>query len=515
MTRPTDSVQDLLTSAMTEGKRRIVTLAALFSVLAIVALVAGVFWPKKYSATATLLVEPRSTIGATTATEGPPRWALVNAIMFSKKVLREIVVTGGWVSPADPRAEERLLNQISGRIQISSPAANTTGAALVKITYSDPEAERTLKIANKLTEIYIRESVGTEEHARRAAFEFIDGQANEYARKLSEVHEQVLEYYRTHHPAAPPTRRPGTPAPVAPPRGAKISPEELASLRAEEATLLAEVGRKRVPVGPDLEQAERRYRERAVQLQADLDKLLTMYTGEHPDVKRVRSELAQATANAEQAHAEREAAATAEAAAPEDDAKRAARTRLEIVQKKIASMTAGQNRTAPEEPIAVAPDNRQQDPDMSIIRQDAAMSELLRGYEATRDIYQDMLKRREQARVALELAEQRGLQIQIQEAPELPATPIGARLLYIVFVGILLAATLPLALLIALIKLDGRVRSVGQAQGSTKLPVLVSIPYVPEPDEKKRQRRRFVIAQVLVALVFIVYAAVFYFRAKA
>ena len=152
---------------------------------------------------------------------------------------------------------------------------------------------------------------------------------------------------------------------------------------------------------------------------------------------------------------------------------------------------------------------------MRIIRQDATMSELLRGYEATRDIYQDLLKRREQARVALELAEQRGLQLQIQEAPELPATPSGVRLLYVIVGGMMLAGALPLALLLALIKLDGSVRSVAQAQASTKLPVLVRIPYVPGPREKRRQRLRYVAAQALVMLVFIVYAAVFYFRAKA
>src|SRR5262249_45342397 len=159
MTRATHSVHDLVTCALTEGKLRIVTLAALFSVAAIVALVVGLRWPKKYSATATLLVEPRSTIGTGTGAEGPPRWAVVNDTMVSKRVLREVMVFGGWGEPPDPRAEERLLNTIRSRISISSPAANTTGAALVRITYTDPEPERTLKIASKLTEIYIRESV--------------------------------------------------------------------------------------------------------------------------------------------------------------------------------------------------------------------------------------------------------------------------------------------------------------------------------------------------------------------
>lgn len=515
MTRATDSVQDLLTCALREGKRRIVTLAALFSVVAIVALIVGLRWPRKYSATATLLVEPRSTIGPATEGDGPPRWAVVNQIMISKRVLREVMVVGGWGEPPDPRAEERLLNTIRARISIASPAANTTGAALVRITYTDPEPERTLKIANKLTEIYIRESVVPEENARRETFQFIDDEVKEYAKKLAEVHERVLAYYRTHGAAL--TRPISASPPVAPPRGSKISPEELAALRAEEATLIAEVGRKREPVAPELVQAERRYRERAVQLQAELERLLATYTNEHPDVKRVRGELAQATANAEQARVEREAAEATELAAPLDDARLAARTRLEIVQKRIASATGERIRTPSEvPPVAIGPDiSQQQDPDMRVIREDATMSELLRGYEATRDIYRDLLKRREQARVALGLAEQRGLQLQIQEPPELPATPSGVRLLYILLAGMVLAAALPLGLVVAIVKLDGRVRTLAQAQASSKLPVLVRIPYVPEPDEQRRQRLRFVVAQGLVALVFILYAAVFYFRAKA
>src|SRR5262249_4522099 len=161
--------------------------------------------------------------------------------------------------------------------------------------------------------------------------QFIDGQVHQYARALSTVHEQVLAYYDTH--GAAPVRPDEAPPPMA--RGSRLSELDLVTLLAEEATLTAELARQRAPAPADLAPAEKRCRARALQPQAELDRLLTTYTDEHPDVKRVRRELAQAKENAARAQAEREAAEKS-AGSFDADIKRATRQRLDEVQRKIA-----------------------------------------------------------------------------------------------------------------------------------------------------------------------------------
>ncbi len=505
MRRRSTSLQDLLLLLLKEGRQRILVLAAIFTVVALGTLVAGLYWPQKYAASAAILVEPKSSIAP--GTEGPPLSTLVNQIVLSRKILRELMTYGGWVEPHDPRAKDRLLDQIKSRISIATAGGggDRIGPSLVRITYVDSDPERTFKIAGKLTEIYVRESIIPEERANRQTFEFIDGQVKEYAKKLADAHAQVVTYYQAH------SATPNKPTPKEPPpKPGSISAADLAALRVEEANLQRELNRKRDPVAPDLVQAESHYRERALQLQGELERLLTTYTDEHPDVIRVKRELAQAKANADQARAERVAAETTSAAF-EDDVMRAARQRLDDVQKKIAAATGNGRTPAPTLPDP-SPATSPQDPEFRLVKQDAAMSELIRGYETDRDVYLDLLKRREQARVSLELAEQRGLRLQIQEPPEMPAAPVSARLTNIVLAGMMIAVLLPLALLFAIIKFDARVRSVEQLQSIGKLPVLVKIAYAPTPVEERNQRLRLMLASAMVAAVFIVYAAVFYIR---
>jgi len=530
-------IQEFLALVLKEGRVRILTLASLFCVAALATLGVGFYWPKKYSASSTILVEPRSTIAPGTGTAEAPHSTLVNQIITSKRILRELAALGGWGAQSDPRAEERLLAQLRSRIAISSSGAGPTGPTLVTLTYSDSQPQRALELAKKLTDIYIRESVLPEESTSRFNFEFVDGQVKEYSKTLATIHDQVLAYDRAHEVSLPgpssempravhrhsPTIRAlasDTSSGTSPPRASRVSSDELADLRQEEAALTTELGRTRSSVSADLVQTENRYRERVVQLQGELNRLLASYTDEHPDVKRLRGELARAQDDATRAKAERENA-QATAVAMENDIKRATRSRLEEVQKKIAVVTGERPRSDPPE-IAAAPSNPRArltpgvpgnipDPDMRV-RQDAAIAELLRSYEATRDIYQELLKRREQQRVALELAEQRGLRLQVQEPPELPTTPVSIRLLHILLIGLLVAALLPVGLVCALVMLDGRIRSGAQLEASSNLPILVSIPHAHSPREQRRSRLHTVMAGALVVVVFIVYATFFYLR---
>src|SRR5205814_6168536 len=137
--------------------------------------------------------------------------------------------------------------------------------------------------------------------------------------------------------------------------------------------------------------------------QGELDKLLVTLTDEHPDVKRVKRELAGAKEElkrAEDASAARDAARDA-AAQLDGDVARAAKARLEEVQRRIAAATGTPVRHH-SGIITRRPTTTDPNDEMRGVGRDTTLSELLRRYEATRDIYQDLLKRRENARVAME-----------------------------------------------------------------------------------------------------------------
>ncbi len=508
------SITELAKVMFKEGKRRLLTLTTMFSITALIALTVGLLLPKRYDATALILVEQNAIIKPLMegrATTMADQTAVVNQLVLGRRVLREILLFGGWVKlpPArqpEPREEEQLLKQLRNNIKIE-----TSRDELVRISFSDRDPVRTYKVANKIAEIYLRESDAGKERESREAFEFIDRQVKEYSDKLSDIHGKVLAQYQGENPnKATPTPD----APVAEKPKSKISAEELASLRAEELMLQTQVSRKPNAAQKVDPQVEANARSHVLQLSAELERLRSSFTDEHPDVKRVKRELAGAQDELERlehASADREAQ-SALATKLDDDVAQAARVRLEEVRRRIAAATGTTVRRTPTPRVQNA-SAENIDPEMRTVGRDTALSELLRRYEATRDVYQDLLKRRENARVTMELdAKHRSFNMRIQEPAELPATASSLRLMHLVMIGLVLALLVPLGYLVLIVRFDHRVRSPAQIQ--RLVPLLGSISYAPSQREKSRLRTKEFLALLMVIGVFVVYLTVFVIKLK-
>jgi len=501
-----------------EGQRRIVVLTSIFGVVAISALAIGLAMPKRWEASTLIVADARDIIkplleGRAVPTTIADQTPIVTQAMVSHRILREIVTFGGWpVKTFTPLQEDRLLNEVKLRIKIEGQTDT------IRISYYDSNPQRAYRITNKLAEIFIRESMALKEKQSRDAFDFISRRVQEYAEKMAEAHEKLLAHYRGGEgPRAAVVARAATAnaagdAVVAPgePRRPRVSPQELATLRAEETKLNAQLAHKRgVPSSPvESRQAEEQYRTRVLQLQAELDRLRVTYTEQHPDVLRVQRELKDAKeelVHAEQARADRDKSVAA--AALDDDGTRATALRLEEVQQQIAVATGTPRRPSGPRPIAIT---RAATPDLEMqgVGQDTAQSELVRRYEATRDVYQDLLKRRENARVSMDLdSERRGLTLRVQEAADLPVTAASLRLLYIALLGLALAVVVPVGLLVALIKVDPRIRNPQQIERLIRLPLLVAIPSGRTSREKQQARNRWLLSASIAVGVFVVYAA--------
>ena len=107
------------------------------------------------------------------------------------------------------------------------------------------------------------------------------------------------------------------------------------------------------------------------------------------------------------------------------------------------------------------------------------LSELTRDYEVHRDIYQDLLKRRERARVSMNLdLENQGLNLKIQEPAQIPLTPKGVRFIHFAALGPLLGLLIPFGVIYVLLMFDGRVRHVQVLSEQYQLPILGVLPHV-------------------------------------
>ena len=158
---------------------------------------------------------------------------------------------------------------------------------------------------------------------------------------------------------------------------------------------------------------------------------------------------------------------------------------------------------------AVAEDGVEKDPEMRGVGQDTRQSELFRVYDSTREVYQDLLKRRENARVSMDLdAEHRTFTMRVQEEAEVPATASSLRLMHISIIGLILAVAVPIGLLFGIVKFDRRVRMPQQIERLAHVPLLVSIPFEPGRYRSLSRRRDLKVA-LLIGGVFVVYGTTF------
>jgi capsular polysaccharide biosynthesis protein len=501
-----------------EGKRRLLPLSVVFAVVALVTLGIGLLLPKKWDAQMTILVDADSVIkplmeGRAAVTPMSQQMALVTQVVLGHKALRKLAADAGILPPkSDPQATERILGQFKNRIKI-----DTKGDDLVKIGYNDSEPRRAAQITGLIGKAFMDESAALKESQSREAFNFIDNRVKEYGQKLTEAHKKLLDYYRGESlrpgpgkPAAVTAVVPGAGVGSGGAPGSRISPEQLASLRVEAATLEAQLGRKSQAAMVQDSKNEEQARGRVAQAQSDLDKLLATFTDEHPDVRRAKRDLAVAQAELKRAESARLEIEKAEArtAALDSEVAEAARQRLAEVQAKIAAATGRRPRTSLGASRVLAEDVKE-DPEMKGVGQDTTQSELFRVYDSTREVYQDLLKRRENARVSMDLdAEQHGFKMRVQEEPEIPATASSLRLMNICLIGLVLAVAVPIGLLFAIVKFDRRVRTPQQIERLAHVPLLVSIPYE-RGRYRSLSRSRDLKVALLIAGVFVVYATTF------
>ncbi len=489
-----------------ELRRRPVVLAAVFAGIALLALAVGILLPRKYTSSTTILVQESNIIaplmeGRAVPTGVSDRAGITREVAFSKKVMNEILQIGGWMEDKPtPLEQDKLIEKIVARTEISNPRPN-----LIQIAYTDASPERAFDVTRNFADLVIEESLATKERESRQAYEFIDQQVHQYHRKLTDA-EARLEQYRRANPDA----RVGVQADVNSRIGElrrqiETAQLELIDQRSEEAALQAQLSGESEVSAVKTRASE--FRARLIELQAERDRLLLSFTEQHPDVVRVQHQirdLEEELKNETQRQLARNAGQgnSINSASEFNPLYTELRSKLASAQRRTAA-------TASRVTMAQGMLSDELARSVRIASSESALAEVTRDYEVNRDLYQDLLKRRENARVSMNLdAERRGLSFRIQEPAALPLRPAGMRLLYVAIAGLVLAMVVPVLLLLGLVKLDPRVRAPRQVEALAGLPVLGVVPRFPTRAARARNLRRLSMAATLFLSVPVAYCAV-------
>lgn len=480
-------------------------LVAAFLFINLFMLALGLIWPKGYTSSSTILVDDKKIIqplmqGAAVSTEVADRSRLAREVIFGRKIMGQLLEHGGWMKKnPTPAQQEEIIKGLTKRMAITN-----VGKDLIKIEYRDSEPERTFRVTQKAAELFIFESLGVKSEESQAAFDFIDKQTKEYHDKLLKAEEQLKEFRSANLDA-----RPGTDADISARLNLLQTRIEQAGQDLKEAEVKKTSLEKQLSGEAEVATAlsrEGQFRSRIADLQSQLETLRLNYHDDYPDIVQLKHQIQDLTQAIADERKRREAAKASgkviiDEGVINNPMYQQLKQELSQTRVNIEMLTAR---------IGEAKRQLQQELERGrrVHGGEATLSELTRDYQVNRDIYQDLLRRRENARVSMSLdKEKQGLTIKIQEPAVMPLTPSGLRFLHFVVGGLLLGLLAPVGMVYAKVQLDPRLRLTTLISDKHKVPLLAAVPHLWAPAETQAVRRELAWLSLVLNVTLLVVLA--------
>lgn len=480
------STEQLLTMLGREFLTKRKFVLAIFLCINVASVIVGLSWSKSYTSSTTIYVEEKNILdplmqGAAVRTPVTDRSRIAKEVIFGKKVMNQLAEDLGLFAASNSDIDkERVIDRLRGHTIITQ-----AGRGLIRIEHSDSDPKTAFRATQRLAEFFILESHEKKLEESKAAYEFIDKQVQEYHDKLQKA-EEALKGLRTANIEAGVgggemnivtrinqvmTRIDLSNEQLREAEIKRTSLERQLSGEAESSVVLTRAGQLRTRIS---------------ELQSQLTTLSLTYHETHPDVIRVRHQIddLHEAVKAEEARRQSGARDTTDARTIIADEGVVhnplyQQLRLELAQTKTLIDTLKARITELSRQL-----ENERGRGKAVHSGDASLAEVTRDYQVNNTLYQDLLKRREQALVSMNINKERqGLGFSIQEEAEMPLRPTGLQLKYAVFTGIGLSLLIPLGLLFALVKLDPRIRLSSTIAEQLKVPVLAVIPHLWTPGE--------------------------------
>lgn len=504
------NIASLAETMLKEARRHRVALATTFAVIALLALLIGVFWPKKYVAETTILVQENNIIkplteGIAATTQVSDRADIAREIVFSQDSLTELLTDAGWdVAKLSPIERDRLIDRIKGHTSIETSKNNL----LLRISYNDSDPARAFHLTRDMAQMFIAKSLASKEAESASAYDFMNSQVEEYHGKLVAASD-ALQDYITAHPDASPGSVTDTNARISALRNqienAKVQAAQFSSQAAAMGGSLS--GQSQIST---VQTREDVYRAQIAQLQSKLSQLLLTYTDNYPDVVRTRHQIDDLKTQLTSAQHQKATAASVGAAIDNqvtfNPVYSSLQTQIAQIRGQLAAARATESASQQQLTTELARSQK-------IAETSNELAKLNNNFNTVSTTYQDLLKRREKARISMDLdKDQRGLTFKVQDPARMPLMPVGMRLMHFAAAGIILGTCIPLALLFLIARFDPRTRSADALARTTGLPVFASVPYYRDAHDDANDRKRNIQWIGIVVIVLVAYVLLYLIR---
>lgn len=483
---------DTLRAIKLELYRKRVTAALIFMAVTAGVLVVGYLTPKTYTSEAVLYADQSSVLQPLLRGQAEvsqlDRINEAREMMQSRTFLEQVALDTGLISGVE--TDQQRNAAIAGlREQVN---LRVTNRSFLELTYSSVSPDQSFQVLSSVLNRFLERTARKKRSESQGAFEFIDSQVNAYQRQLEEADQRLKEFQVKNQDGTESnvTRR------IERLRGdienLKLEIEQTESqVELTREQLTKEQPVRRITLDPGRSSAERRLSA----LRQELDSLLLKYHERHPDVVALTGQIEELKQQVStQTDDQREGALTEVMENPVYET-------LKLQLAESTTRLAGErNRLASLQILLDEAFERGE----RVAANQAELSELTRDYDVTRDVYEDMLQRRERARLTMTLDVQgEGASYKIQEPASYPINWDGLQLYQIGIAGPFLGSATVLGLLVLLVMVDQRIRSPRALQLALpeSIPVLASIPHY-SSTWKDRMLRKDVIALAIVLGLF-------------
>ncbi len=473
-----------------------------FAAVSFAVLAAGFVWPYQYRSEVIIFVDDENIIrplmeGSAVATKISEQTSAAQQTLSSREVLTELATDtelfGKGADDIDPDTLEARIAMMRRNLNV-----RPSGGNYFAIQYKSESPAQAFRIAQRLGQSFIAESGERKRKESRSAYDFIDKQVKNYERQLARVEERLQRFLSEN--------KEGTEAEASSRMNKLKGQLELAELEKSELDArIQSLQEQLANVDPTLSRGRSvdSYQQRISSMESQLDDLRLRYHDTYPDIVILKEQIAELRNQRKQAlesgENEEQNLSGEGVVNPFYQELRTSlsktRADRETVESRIRSLQ--QLIAEQEERMERIQENKTQ------------YAEITRDMGVNTQIYNDLLKRREKARVSMHLdIEGQGLNFQIYESAQYPTSPVNLQFSNFAFGGLLLGLMAPFGALAGLLQIDPRVRARQQLEVGVGLPVLAEIPPVRTPFEKRRDRWVTIIVSIFAVLSVAAYAGI-------
>src|SRR5690606_32395495 len=363
-----------------------------FALVTCIVVAVGIFWPKRFEASAIIFADDQNIIkpllagkAEVTRVTATDQLVVVEQRITSNQLIEQVLLEARLVDNLDDRSKlQPLIKGVASAVKVEAAGKNH-----IRISYRSGDASRAYVMASAFANVFIRDSARAKREESGEAYTFIDAQVKSYEEQLQAAEDRLKEF-KTANPGISEDALTGRIT------GLQTNVEtltlDLQVARARRDELRQQLSRERQYIAQSYKSDV--YRNSLAQAQTKLDTLRLSYQETYPDIvalKQQIEDLRTAIARSE------------DEPMPSNDQSSSAnpvyqKLKTDLSEAEVTVRTLELKLASAQRFLETGLGNSKQGAEYQ-----ARFAELTRNYTVTQQIYEDLLERKEKARMSVAL----------------------------------------------------------------------------------------------------------------